>query len=127
MDLRSRAFILEIETVPLSGLKELAIRYRDYSRFPSMVRDVAFVVGMEVQAGRMISLARETGEELLETVDVFDVYSGQGISDGMKSIGLRFTYRSPSKTLTDDETGQVHGRIVKKIVESTGARIRGEE
>jgi phenylalanyl-tRNA synthetase beta chain len=92
-----------------------------------MVRDVAFVVGMEVQAGRMISLARETGEELLETVDVFDVYSGQGISDGMKSIGLRFTYRSPSKTLTDDETGQVHGRIVKKIVDSTGARIRGEE
>jgi phenylalanyl-tRNA synthetase beta subunit len=44
----------------------------------------------------------------------------------MKSLGLRFTYRSPSRTLTDDETGQVHGRIVKRIVESTGARIRGE-
>jgi phenylalanyl-tRNA synthetase beta chain len=127
MDLRSRAFILEIETVPLSGLKELAIRYRDYSRFPSMVRDVAFVVGIDVQAGRMLSLAREVEEELLETVDVFDVYSGKGIADGLKSIGLRFTYRSPSKTLTDDETGQVHGRMVKRIVESTGARIRGEE
>jgi phenylalanyl-tRNA synthetase beta chain len=92
-----------------------------------MVRDVAFVVGSDVDAGRMLALAREAEEELLETVDVFDVYSGKGIPDGMKSIGLRFTYRSPSKTLTDDETGQVHGRMVKKIVESTGARIRGEE
>ena len=127
MDLRNRAFVLEIETEPLSGLKELAIRYREYSRFPSMGRDVAFVVGMEVEAGRMLSLVWEAKEELLETVDVFDVYSGKGIPDGMKSIGLRFTYRSPSKTLTDDETGQVHGRMVKKIVESTGARIRGEE
>jgi phenylalanyl-tRNA synthetase beta chain len=127
MDLRNPAFVLEIETEPLSGLKESAIRYREYSRFPSMGRDVAFVVGMEVEAGRMLSLVREAKEELLETVDVFDVYSGKGIPDGMKSIGLRFTYRSPSKTLTDDETGQVHGRMVKRIVESTGARIRGEE
>jgi phenylalanyl-tRNA synthetase beta chain len=127
MDLRNPAFVLEIETEPLSGLKELAICYREYSRFPSMGRDVAFVVRMEVEAGRLLSLVREAKEELLETVDVFDVYSGKGIPDGMKSIGLRFTYRSPSKTLTDDETGQVHGRMVKRIMESTGARIRGEE
>jgi phenylalanyl-tRNA synthetase beta chain len=126
MDLRNRAFVLEIETEPLSALKETAVRYKEYSRFPAMVRDVAFVVGLEVDAGRMFALTREAEEELLETVDVFDVYSGKGIPDGMKSIGLRFTYRSASKTLTDDETGQAHNRIVKKIVESTAARIRGE-
>ncbi len=127
MDLRNRAFVLEIETEPLAGLKDGAIRYREYSRFPSMVRDVAFLVGMDVEAGRILSLVRGSEEELLERVDVFDVYSGKGIPDGTKSIGLRFTYRSPSRTLTDDETGQVHGRIVKRIVESIGARIRGEE
>jgi len=127
MDLRNRAFVLEIDTEPFCTPKASEIRYRDYSRFPSMVRDVAFVVPMEVQAEQILSLVRQAGEELLETVDVFDVYIGKGISDGLKSIGLRFTYRSPSKTLTDDETSQVHGRIVKKIVESTGARIRGEE
>ncbi|MGE5789584.1 MAG: phenylalanine--tRNA ligase subunit beta, partial [Syntrophaceae bacterium] len=126
MDLRNRAFVLEIETEPLMGRADTAIRYREYSRFPAMIRDVAFLVPMDVDAGGMIGLVRETGEELLETVDVFDVYSGKGIPDGMKSLGLRFTYRSPSRTLTDDETGQVHGRIVKRIVESTGARIRGE-
>jgi phenylalanyl-tRNA synthetase beta chain len=126
MDMRNRAFVLEIETEPLMGRGDAAIRYREYSRFPSMIRDVAFLVAADVDAEVMLSLVREAGEELLETADVFDVYSGKGIPEGMKSLGLRFTYRSPSRTLTDDETGQVHGRIVKRIVESTGARIRGE-
>ena len=90
-----------------------------------MIRDVAFLVESDVDAAGMLSLVRDAGEELLETADVFDD-SGKGIPEGMKSLGLRFTYRSPSRTLTDDETGQVHGRVVKKIVESTGARIRGE-
>jgi len=127
MDLRGRAFVLEVEAGPLTGGAEGAVRYREYSRFPSMVRDVAFLVGLETEAAKMIALAGEAGEELLEKVDVFDVYSGKGIPGGMKSLGLRFTYRSASKTLTDEETGQAHGRIVKKIIETTGARIRGEE
>ena len=126
MDLRGRAFVLEVEAAPLAGGAREAVRYREYSRFPSMVRDVAFLVGLETEAGRLIALAAEAGEELLEKVDVFDVYIGKGIPEGMKSFGLRFTYRSASKTLTDEETGQAHGRIVKKIVETTGARIRGE-
>jgi phenylalanyl-tRNA synthetase beta chain len=126
MDLRGRAYVLEIETESLTGLAGLGVRYREYSRFPSMIRDVAFLVGTEVEAGRVIGLVKAAGEELLETVDVFDVYSGKGIPEGMKSLGLRFTYRSASRTLTDEDTGQVHGRLVKRIVEATGARIRGE-
>ncbi len=126
MDLRGRAYVLEIETDPLTGLAAADVRYREYSRFPSMLRDVAFLVGADVEAGRVIGLVKAAGEELLETVDVFDVYSGKGIPEGMKSLGLRFTYRSATRTLTDEDTGQVHGRLVKKIVEATGARIRGE-
>ncbi|HQL90979.1 MAG TPA: phenylalanine--tRNA ligase subunit beta [Syntrophales bacterium] len=126
MDLRGRAFVLEIEAEPLMGGGERPVVYREFSRFPSMVRDVAFLVGAETEAAGMIALAVSAGEELLETVDIFDVYSGKGIPEGMKSLGLRFTYRSASRTLTDDETSRAHGRIVSKIVESTGARIRGE-
>ncbi|MDO9585743.1 MAG: hypothetical protein Q7I93_04570, partial [Syntrophales bacterium] len=65
------------------------------------------------------------GEKLLENVRIFDVYEGKGIPDGLRSLGLRFTYRSSEKTLTDEEITAVHGRIVERIVGLTGAGIRG--
>ncbi len=52
---------------------------------------------------------------------------GKSVPEGMKSIALRFTYRSAGKTLTDEEVGLVHGRVVGKIVGATGAKVRGEQ
>ena len=52
MDLRNRAFVLEIESEPLMGRGDAAIRYREYSRFPSMIRDVAFLVAIGCGCGR---------------------------------------------------------------------------
>jgi len=73
----------------------------------------------------MISMVLDTAEELLENVRVFDVYTGKGISTGMKSLAIRFTYRSSLKTLTDSEVNEAHTRIVEKIVTLTDAKIRG--
>ena len=64
---------------------------------------------------------------MLEKVIIFDVYSGEGVPSGMKSLGLRFSYRATDRTLTDDEVNDIHGAIVKKMVDVTGAKIRGEK
>jgi phenylalanyl-tRNA synthetase beta chain len=61
---------------------------------------------------------------LLEKVEIFDVYEGKNVAEGMKSLGLRFLYRSAEKTLTDEEVHSVHGRIVERIVKASGALIR---
>jgi phenylalanyl-tRNA synthetase beta chain len=79
-----------------------------------------------VEADKMLNIARDMGKELLEKVSIFDVYSGKSITQGNKSLGLRFVYRAPERTLTDDEVSQVHSGIVKRIVDLTGAKIRGE-
>jgi len=57
-------------------------------------------------------------------VKIFDVYESENIPAGMKSLGLRFSYRGTDRTLTDDEVNEVHTRIVQKIVHATGASIR---
>jgi phenylalanyl-tRNA synthetase beta chain len=101
--------------------------YCDLPRFPSVVRDVAFVISQEMEADKMLKLVIEMDKELLEKVSVFDVYIGQNIPQGKKSLGIRFVYRASDRTLTDDEVNQLHGEIVKGIVDLTGARIRGEE
>jgi phenylalanyl-tRNA synthetase beta chain len=72
----------------------------------------------------MLRLATDVPEVLVEKVQIFDVYEGKNLPPGMRSLGLRFSYRSVDRTLTDDEVNEVHGRIVQRIVQITGASIR---
>lgn len=127
MDLKNRAYVAEIDLDIVSNVFSDVVLYKDLPRFPSVVRDVAFLVGQEMEADRMLKLAVEMDKELLEKVSVFDVYSEKNIPQGKKSLGIRFVYRASDRTLTDDEVNQLHDKIVRKIVDSTGARIRGEE
>jgi phenylalanyl-tRNA synthetase beta chain len=127
MDLKNPAYVFEIDLDILANLFSGEVLYKDLPRFPSVVRDVAFVVGQEMEADKMLNLATNIDKELLEKVSIFDVYSGKSIPHGKKSLGFRFTYRAADRTLTDDEVNQVHGGIVKSIIDVTGAKIRGEE
>ena len=127
MDLKNSAFVAEIDLDIVSDMFSDEVLYKDLPRFPSVVRDVAFVIGQEMEADKMVKLAVEIDKELLEKVSIFDVYFGKNIPQGKKSLGIRFVYRASDRTLTDDEVSLLHGNIVKKIVDLTGARIRGEE
>jgi len=82
------------------------------------------LIRREREAGELLRLADESREELLEKVQIFDVYEGKNIAAGMKSLGLRFSYRCADRTLTDDEINEVHERIVQRILQRTGASIR---
>ncbi|MGO9139095.1 MAG: phenylalanine--tRNA ligase subunit beta [Syntrophales bacterium] len=127
MDLKNRAFVAEIDLDIVSDMFSDEVLYKDLPRFPSVVRDVAFLIGQEMEADKMVKIAVEIDKELLEKVSIFDVYSSKNIPQGKKSLGIRFVYRASDRTLTDDEVNLLHGNIVKKIVDLTGARIRGEE
>jgi phenylalanyl-tRNA synthetase beta chain len=125
MDLKDRAVVFELDFTCLVETFSEAMKYREIARFPSTSRDVAFLVDEKITSGDMISMALDREEELLENVSIFDVYTGKGISAGMKSLAIRFTYRSSLKTLTDSEVNETHTRIVERIVTLTDAKIRG--
>ncbi len=93
-------------------------------KFPAVLRDVAFLARRDVEAKDFVAAAQQSRQELLEKVDIFDVYEGENIPDGMKSLGLRFQYRSTDRTLTDDEVNSIHSRIVESITRSLGVTIR---
>jgi phenylalanyl-tRNA synthetase beta chain len=127
MDLKNGAYVYEINLDILENLFTGEMLYKELPRFPLVVRDVAFIVGQELEAQKILNLAMDMNKELLEKVSIFDVYSGKSIPQGMKSLGMRFVYRSSDRTLTDDEVSQMHAGIVKSIVDLTEAKIRGEE
>jgi phenylalanyl-tRNA synthetase beta chain len=127
MDVKSRPVVFEMDLTSLVDRYSSEVVYREIPRVPSSSRDVAFLVDEDLEGARLIASALEKSEELLESIEIFDVYCGAGVPEGKKSVALRFTYRSPGRTLTDDEVNDIHGRIVKRVVVATGAAIRGAE
>jgi phenylalanyl-tRNA synthetase beta chain len=125
MDLPQTAFVFELDRDALINAASLRSRFQEIPRFPAVARDVAFLTDRNISADQLCLPCLDAGEELLESVHVFDVYSGSSVPKGMKSLALRFTYRSPSKTLADSDVSDVHRRIVDKIIKASGAKVRG--
>jgi phenylalanyl-tRNA synthetase beta chain len=93
-------------------------------RFPAVRRDLALVIDREFPAAVVVKTVRELGSDLLEDVAVFDVYEGQSVASGKKSVALALTYRAKDRTLTDEEVNRVHAALVEAARTRLGAELR---
>lgn len=126
MDLKIGAYIFEINLDILADHVVKGVTYKEISKYPAVTRDVAFVIPLDVATDYMLDIVLQQNEDLLENVGIFDIYAGKGLPEGMKSLGLRFSYRASGKTLTDIEVNNIHEKVVRNTVQRTGAKIRGE-
>jgi phenylalanyl-tRNA synthetase beta chain len=101
-----------------------SVRYEDYTSFPEVRQDLAVVVKAGVPAGQVVQLVREAGGPLLAAVEVFDVYRGAQIAEDEVSLALRLAFRSPERTLTDEEVAARRAAIVEGLAARVGGRIR---
>ena len=107
-----------------------ARRFVEFSLFPAALRDLALVVDENVPAGdartRLLAVARAAAGDAfaVERVEVFDVYHGAGLPVGKKSLAFGLSFRSASRTLTDDEVNGVFQKTQDEIVRATGWQIR---
>ncbi len=124
MDIKTAAYLFEINLDLLDKQINRKIVYREISKFPTVQRDVAFVIPEAMESRKMLEIVLSQHEDLLENVGIFDIYAGKGLDAGTKSLGLRFTYRAPDRTLTDAEINSIHDKIVHNTVQLTGAKIR---
>lgn len=95
------------------------------SSFPPVVFDLAFEIAADTGAGNILATIRETASTILESVSVFDVYSGDGVEAGRVSIAVRLTFRAPDHTLADDEITPIRKRIVEAVETRHDAHLRG--
>jgi phenylalanyl-tRNA synthetase beta chain len=98
--------------------------YADFTQFPPVDRDLAVLVDEGTHAARVVDTVEEAGGELLTSVSVFDVYSGEGVGEGQKSLALRLRFRAPDRTLSDEEIEPVWQAIIDALAES-GGTLRG--
>ncbi len=94
------------------------------SRFPAVERDSALLLDETIETRNVLDVARKNLGKLGQDVVVFDVYKGQGIPEGKKSLAFRVRYGSPDKTLTEEEVAKAHGKLVRAVCQQLAAEIR---
>jgi phenylalanyl-tRNA synthetase beta chain len=97
--------------------------YRDVSSFPTVLQDIAVVVGEDVSAATVIDTIRSAGEPLLATVELFDVFRGEQVGEGEKSLALRLSFQAPDRTLTDAEVAEPR-QAIEAALGDLGGRLR---
>jgi phenylalanyl-tRNA synthetase beta chain len=97
--------------------------YRDVSSFPTVLQDIAVVVGEDVSAATVIDTIRSAGEPLLATVELFDVFRGEQVGEGEKSLALRLSFQAPDRTLTDAEVAEPR-QSIEAALGDLGGRLR---
>jgi len=93
-------------------------------KFPSVKWDIAVVVPEKVGVGEIVESIRACGITLIEQVELFDVFRGGAISQGMKSVAVQVTYRSSEQTLDDETVGREHRKIIDMILTRFGGQLR---
>jgi len=123
MDLKSNTFVAELELAQwCQGAKPC---HRPVSRFPAARRDLAVLVPDSAPGGAVLDVVTQAGGERLEQVILFDLYQGDGVEKGFKSLGIGLIIRDNSRTLTDDDVDAVTERVVARLGEAFQARLRG--
>ena len=98
--------------------------YEDVTTYPAVAEDIAVVADRDLSAERVRSTVLGAGGRLLGGAEVFDVYEGEQVPDGKRSLALRLEFRAPDRTLTDAEVATVRAEIVTAL-EGIGADLRG--
>ena len=121
---KSSAVVLEMNLEALLEAKVSETKMAPISRFPSVSRDLAFVLDATIPASDVIKTIKTVGRGLVNNCEVFDVYQGTGIAEGKKSMALSVTYRKDDGTLTDKEIGDIEDKIKFELSRSYKAEIR---
>jgi phenylalanyl-tRNA synthetase beta chain len=116
------AFELDLETL-FAGVPERIV-YQDVITYPAVLQDIAVAVDEDVEIGALVDAAREAAGPVLREVRVFDVYRGEQVGTGRKSVALHLLFQSPERTLTDEEAAELRARIVAALAERFDAELR---
>ena len=108
---------------PKKSLKNQKTQYK-YSDFQKSERDFAFVLDKNFKVQELIEIIRNVDKELIKSVKVFDVYEGENIDEGKKSIALNVTIQSLEKTLNEEDLNKINQLIISTVESKTDAKIR---
>jgi len=122
LGIKGKAYLFEIELAAF-GAKHIVLA-QEVSKYPANRRDLAIVVKSDVRFSDILATIRKVGGNQLVDLKLFDVYTGQGIADGMKSLAIALTLQDKARTLEDKDIQQVIASVVQTLGEEFNATLR---
>jgi phenylalanyl-tRNA synthetase beta chain len=122
--LEGRWGVFELSLDPLFAEVPERIEYEDVVTYPALRQDLAIAVPEDVEVGALVEASRDAAGPELREARVFDVYRGEQVGEGRKSVALHLVFQSPERTLSDDDAAALRERIVAALAERFGAELR---
>lgn len=119
-----RTYIAVLDIKPMIENSNMAREYKGLPKYPAITRDIALVVNDEIPVKDMERAIRQCSGKILEEIKLFDIYKGEQVPEGMKSIAFKLTFRSPERTLVDDEVNEVMEKVLQKLKLTFNATLR---
>jgi phenylalanyl-tRNA synthetase beta chain len=121
---KEQACIFEFDVEQLYALADRNKTTRSFSRFPAVERDLAILVELSVQAKDITDAIQQEAIPDLNEINIFDVYAGEQVPSGYKSVAINFVFQSHEQTLTEKEIADAMGKISARLAERLAAKIR---
>ena len=118
------AFEVDLDAVPLPKSTRTARSALNASQFQAVTRDFAFVVAADVAVEKIVAAARGADKTLVDSVSVFDVFSGESIGPNQKSVAIEVALQPRDRTLTEEEIDDISKAIVAAVQNATGGMLR---
>ncbi|MFB6182410.1 MAG: phenylalanine--tRNA ligase subunit beta, partial [Candidatus Magasanikbacteria bacterium] len=123
-DIEERVGFLEVSVEKLKEVNKEDI-YDPVPEYPAVERDLAFIVGEEIEHQSIVNTIKNTND-LIESVELFDIYKGENIEEGKKNLAYHIYYRSPERTLNSKEVDEIHSQVESNLSDEFNADIREE-
>jgi len=124
LDIEQDIYLMEIDLDSVVNYFLEPTRFKPFSRFPAVYRDISVIVKKEVESRQIEEIIKEIGGNIVESVHLFDLYEGGKIDPSEKALGFRIWFRSMKGTLEKKEVDKIYERMIKEILEKTEGRLR---
>ncbi len=111
----SDVYVCELSLTKLSGKKVRSIKHKEANKYPSIVKDISFIMNNDLNSFKVEELIKKVGGKLITSINVFDVYKGSKLEVNKKAIAYKITFQDELKTLTDEEVMVVFNKIIEEV------------
>ncbi len=122
--LKDDVYVFEISLNKLMEKKIRPIKFKEISKYPSVSKDVAFIVDENKKSKEIVDTIKKTAGHLLTDIQVFDLYKGENLDNNKKSIAYSLTFTDTSKTLSDEEVMKIFNKIIEDVTKKHSAILR---